>query len=140
VALSGAFESALYLLDTVNVFVWRGILEHLRGNDSLARAQFSAGRVIASDTGEGLGPDFAGPRRSVRIGSASVPGLCGTASWISAQRGSGPKFAYPPELLPRRVTGHAIVRAMIDSLGEAEALGSWCSSHQTRRSMRHCSR
>ena len=32
VALSGALESALYLLDSVNVFLWRGILEHLRGN------------------------------------------------------------------------------------------------------------
>src|SRR5260370_36479627 len=41
-----------------------------------------------------------------------------SASWLS-----GPKLAYPPELLRRRVAGHALVRAVIDTLGEAEGFG-----------------
>ncbi|HLZ45931.1 MAG TPA: energy transducer TonB, partial [Gemmatimonadales bacterium] len=40
------------------------------------------------------------------------------ATWVS-----GPKFAYPPALVSRRIAGHAIVRAVIDTLGEVEGMG-----------------
>ena len=39
-ALSDALRSALYVMDSVNVFVWRGIYEYFRGSDSLARLSF----------------------------------------------------------------------------------------------------
>lgn len=123
VALSGALESALYLLDSVNVFLWRGILEHLRGNDSLARLGFRQvvslhqTRVKGLDQiSPGLDDLFESEARPFRVYADSE--LDQRATWVS-----GPKFAYPPELLPRRVTGHAIVHAIIDSLGKAEALG-----------------
>ena len=122
-ALSGAYESARYLLDTVNVFIWRGILEHQRGSDSLARAHFR--KVIALDysgvTGldkisPGLDDLFESEARPFRVYPDSM--LERRAAWLS-----GPAVVYPPELRRRGVTGHAIVRAVVDTLGQAEPKG-----------------
>lgn len=120
-ALTAALGSALYVMDSVNVFVWRGILEHLRGNDSLARLSFR--RVIAehhittvqglNDISPSLVDMFESEARPFRIFTDSQVNQ--RAAWRS-----GPKLAYPPELLRRRVAGHAIVRAIIDTLGRAE--------------------
>jgi TonB family protein len=97
-ALDHALVASAYLMDTVHVFVWRAILAHMRGSDSLARVNFHAALALYS--------------------ALRVNGLDQRAAWIS-----GPKLAYPPELLRRRVAGHAIVRAVIDTLGEAEGFG-----------------
>lgn len=120
-ALSEALSSALYVMDSVKVFVWRGILEHLRGNDSLARLSFR--RVIAEhritemkgldDIAPGLENLFESEARPFRVYRDSL--LDQRAVWRS-----GPKLAYPPALMRRRVAGHAIVRAIIDTLGRAE--------------------
>ncbi len=123
VELSSALSSALYLLDSVNVFIWRGVLEHMRGNDSLARLSFR--QVVAlhqvnvrglDNVSPGLGDLFESEARPYRVYSDSE--LDRRAAWAS-----GPKLVYPPELRRRGVAGHAIVHAMIDSLGKVEALG-----------------
>jgi TonB family protein len=122
--LTGALGSALYVMDSVSVFVWRGILEHLRGNDSLARVSFR--RMIVEhrmtdvkgldDIAPGLADVFESEARPFRIYPDSQ--LDERAAWRS-----GPKLTYPPQLLRRRVSGHAIVRAIIDTLGRAEERG-----------------
>lgn len=123
-ALHAALGSALYVMDSVNVFVWRGILEHLRGNDSLSRLSFR--RAITEhrittikgldDISPGLADVFESEARPYRIYPDSQ--LDRRAVWRL-----GPKLAYPPELLRRRVAGRAIVRAVIDTLGRAEERG-----------------
>lgn len=123
-ALTAALGSALYVMDSVKVFVWRGILEHLRGNDSLAR--LSLRRVIVehhittvaglNDISPSLADVFESEARPFRIYPDSQ--LDQRAAWRA-----GPKLAYPPALLRRRVAGHAVVRAAIDTLGRAEERG-----------------
>lgn len=120
-ALSGALASALYVMDSVNAFVWRGILEHLRGNDSLASANFR--RVvqehhITSVNGlEKISPALAelfdAEARIVRIYADSQ--LDHLAGWQS-----GPQFEYPKQLIPYRVSGRGIVRAVVDSMGRVD--------------------
>lgn len=122
-ALSGALTSALYLLDSVNVFVWRGILEHLRGNDSLARLSFR--QVVALHQIKVKGLDKISPGLDDLFESEARPftiyadsELDQRAAWVS-----GPKLAYPKALLPKRVSGHAIVQAIVDTLGQVEGIG-----------------
>lgn len=120
-ALTQALGSALYMMDSVRAFVWRGILEHLRGNDSLARLNFR--RVIVEhhittakgldDNSPGLADIFESEARPYRVYPDSE--LDQRAVWRS-----GPAIAYPPDLRRRRVGGHAIVRAIIDTLGRAQ--------------------
>ena len=120
-ALTEALGSALYVMDSINVFVWRGIFEHLRGNDSLARLSFRRAIVEHGFTGlkgldeiaPGLGDVFESEARPFRIYADSQ--VDQRAAWRS-----GPKLAYPPALLRRRVAGRAIVRAIIDTVGRAE--------------------
>lgn len=123
-ALTEALGSALYVMDSVNVFVWRGIYEYFRGSDSLARLSFR--RVIAEhhittvtrldDLSPGLADLFESEARPFRVYPDSQ--LDQRAAWRS-----GPKLAYPPRLLRRRVSGHAVVRAIIDTLGRVEERG-----------------
>ena len=122
-ALSNAFESARYLLDTVDTFIWRGVLEHVRGNDSLARVNFR--KVIALDytnvTGldkiaPGLDDLFESEARPFRIYPDSM--LDQRAAWRS-----GPALVYPPESKRRGVAGHALIRAVIDTMGRPEEKG-----------------
>ena len=120
-ALTQALGSALYMMDSVNVFVWRGVMEHLRGNDSLARLSFRRAIVEhhitavkgLDENAPGLADIFESEARPFRIYADSE--LDQRAAWRS-----GPALAYPPELRRRRVAGHAVVRAVIDTLGRAE--------------------
>jgi TonB family protein len=120
-SLTQALGSALYMMDSVNAFVWRGILEHMRGNDSLARLSFRRAVVehhITTAKGlEGISPGLADifelESRPFRVYPDSE--LDQRAAWRSR-----PPIAYPPDLRRRRVGGHAIVRAIIDTLGRAE--------------------
>jgi len=123
-ALDHALGASAYLMDTVQVFVWRAILGHMRGNDSLARVNFHAALASYSalqvngldQIATGLSDVFESEARRIRVYPDSE--LDERASWLS-----GPKLAYPPELLRRRLAGHALVRAVIDTLGEAEGFG-----------------
>jgi TonB family protein len=120
-ALNEALGSALYLMDSVNVFVWRGILDHLRGADSLARLNFRRALVLRQvvavrgldDISPGLQDLFDAEARPFRVYVASE--LDEPASWRS-----GPKLAYPAELRRRRVGGHALITAVIDTAGRVE--------------------
>ena len=120
-ALDHGLESALYVMDGVNVFVWRGILEYLRGSDSLARLNFRralALNQIVSVRGldkisPGLADVFDAEARPFRVFSASQ--LDEPAAWRS-----GPSLVYPVELRRRRLGGHALVRAVVDTLGHIE--------------------
>src|SRR5258705_12441729 len=47
-ALDHGLGASAYLMDTVHVFVWRAILGHMRGNDSLARVNFHAALALYS--------------------------------------------------------------------------------------------
>jgi TonB family protein len=122
-ALNGALASALYVMDSVHVFVWRGILEHLRGNDSLSRlnfrrviTQYQLTNVTSLDKiSPGLQDLFDAEARPFRVFPDSA--LDQRAAWRS-----GPPIEYPSELRRRRVSGHALVRAVIDTLGRADAL------------------
>lgn len=123
-ALDHALVASAYLMDTVHVFVWRAILAHMRGSDSLARVNFHAALALYSalrvngldQVAPGLSDVFESEARRFRVYPDSE--LDERAAWLS-----GPKLAYPPELLRRRVAGHALVRAVIDTLGEAEGFG-----------------
>jgi len=123
-ALNEALESALYLMDSVNVFVWRGILEYVRGSDSLARTNFRSAlqlrQIVAvrglDEISPGLQDVFDAEARPFRIFVASD--LDEPAAWRS-----GPKLVYPAELRRRRVGGHALVTAVIDTLGRVEERG-----------------
>ena len=123
-ALDNALATSAYLMDTVHVFVWRAILAHIRGSDSLARINFHAALALYSalrvngldQVAPGLSDVFESEARRFRVYPDSE--LDERAAWRS-----GPKLAYPPELLRRRVAGHALVRAVIDTLGEAEGFG-----------------
>jgi TonB family protein len=123
-ALDHALVASAYLMDTVHVFVWRAILAHMRGSDSLARVNFHAALALYSalrvngldQLAPGLSDVFESEARRFRVYPDSE--VDERATWLS-----GPKLAYPPELLRRRVAGHAIVRAVIDTLGEAEGFG-----------------
>jgi len=123
-ALNHALGAAAYLMDTVHVFVWRAILEHMRGSDSLARVNFHSALVLYSalrvngldQIAPGLADVFESELRRFRVYPDSE--VDQRAAWVS-----GPKLAYPPDMLRRRVAGHALVRAVIDTLGEAEGFG-----------------
>jgi len=121
-ALSSALDSAAYLMDSVHVFVWRAILEHQRGSDSLARQSFGSAlalypalRVNGLDqVAPGLDAVFESELRGYRVYS---PGeLDEQAAWRS-----GPPLAYPADLRRRHVGGQAVVIAVIDTLGRVEA-------------------
>ncbi len=123
-ALGSALASALYVMDSVNVFIWRGILEHMRGNDSLARLSFrrliNEHRITSVEgldkVSPGLDDLFESEARPYRVYTDSQ--VDQRAAWVS-----GPKLAYPPQFLRARVSGHALVRAVVDTLGEAEGEG-----------------
>lgn len=121
VVLRAALESAAYQMDSVSVFVWRGILEHLRGSDSLAHLNFRqavalnpAIRVAGlQDISPGLADIFDAEMRAVRIHHATD--LEEQPAWRS-----GPAVVYPPELRRRGVGGRAVVRAVVDTLGHVD--------------------
>lgn len=123
-ALAAALGSALYVMDSVNVFVWRGVLEFYRGNDSLARVNFR--RIVMEHHMTGvrdldkidpaLADLFETEARPFRIYPDTM--LDQKAAWLS-----GPALAYPAALRRRRVAGRAIIQATIDTLGRVEERG-----------------
>lgn len=120
-ALSGALESAAYLMDSVHVFVWRAILGHMRGSDSLARENFHSALVLypplrvngLDQVAPGLDVIFDSESRGLRVYSASQ--VDQPAAWQS-----GRSLAYPPALRRRRVGGQALITAVVDTTGHVE--------------------
>lgn len=119
--LRSALESSAYVMDSVNVFVWRGILERLRGSDSLARLNFRRALILNPATAvrgldqisPGLGDLFDAESRAARVYHAAD--LEQQPAWTG-----GPSFVYPPELRRRRLAGIAVVRMVVDTGGRVE--------------------
>ena len=119
--LRAALESSVYVMDSVNVFVWRGILERLRGSDSLARHNFRQALILNPATAvrgldqmsPGLGELFDAESRAARVYHAAD--LEQQPAWSA-----GPSFVYPPELRRRRLAGLAVVRMVVDTEGRVE--------------------
>ena len=123
-ALASALGSALYPMDSVNAMVWRGVYEYLQGDEARARASFRRAlelRVISKIDGlEKISPglavafeDEARPYRVYRPSELDEP-----AVWHT-----GPAFVYPAELRRRRLAGHALIRAIVDTTGRVEERG-----------------
>ena len=123
-ALADALAAAGYVLDSVNVFVWRGILEYKRGHEDLARQSFRRAlatrqvRAISDldQVAPGLGDVFDSEARAYRVYRNSE--LEQPAAWRA-----GPALLYPSELRRRRVAGHALIRAVVDTAGKVEEQG-----------------
>jgi len=119
--LASALDDAAYVMDSVNVFVWRGIVARLRGSDSLARANFRQAINLNPVTAvrgldqisPGLGDLFDAEARAARIYHAAD--LDKQPAWSA-----GPAVVYPPELRRRGVAGLAVVRVVVDTLGHVE--------------------
>jgi TonB family protein len=117
--LRAALEAAGYLMDSVNILIWRGILEHLRGSDSLARLSFRQALKLNAGTSvkgldqisPGLGELFEDEARTAYVHST----VDEKPKWVS-----GPALVYPPALRRRRVAGTAVITANLDTLGRVE--------------------
>ncbi len=116
-----ALASAVYVMDSVNALVWRGVLEYQRGNRGLAQLSFRRAfklHVPSDVTGlETISPGvarlFDSEYRAVRVFPArevDVP-----ARWRVP-----PVFVYPAVLKPRRISGYALVHMVVDTLGNVE--------------------
>lgn len=122
VKLASALSSAAYQMDSVNIFVWRGILEHLRGSDSLARLNFRQAAALnpgvsvrgLDEIAPGLAELFSAEIRAARIYN-------GRTLEQPPKRSAGPTIVYPPELRRRGVAGRATVSVVVDTLGRIEA-------------------
>ena len=121
VELSGALENAPYIMDSCWAYVWRGVLEYQRGHYRLARLSFRRALTLHPDPGaRGLDTISTGlanlfdaeyrANRTFRTWDLDQPVL-----WVAA-----PQLAYPRELRPRRVSGTALVRMLVDTLGEVD--------------------
>jgi len=119
--LTEALAGAYYVMDSVDALVWRGVLEYQRGNRTLAQLTFRRAfslHVPTDVTGletisPGVARMFDSEYRAIRIFSArevDVP-----ARWAVP-----PVFVYPAVLKPRRISGHALVHVVVDTLGNVE--------------------
>ena len=108
-------------MDSVNTFVWRGVLEYQRGNSSLARLNFRRALKLHPDPGvsgleafsPGLAKLYDSEFRAVRVFAARD--LDEPARWRIE-----PVFVYPAALRSRRIAGHALIRVVVDTLGRVE--------------------
>jgi TonB family protein len=120
-ALDAALRSATYLMDSVSVYVWRGVVGHLRGSDSLARLSFRQALTLNGGTSvrgldqisPGLAELFDAESRAMHVRDPSE--LDEKPAWHA-----GPGVVYPREVRRRRVAGLAVVTAIVDTLGRVE--------------------
>lgn len=120
-ALSSALDSAVYMMDSVHVYVWRAILGRLRGSDSLARESFHTALVLypplkvngLDQVAPGLDELFESEARAMRVYNGSE--LEQPAAWRS-----GPALAYPADLRRRGAGGQATVMITVDTAGRME--------------------
>ena len=116
--LEAAFAQAAYRMDSVWVYIWYGVVEHLRGRDDITRASFRRALLLHPNPGAdslasispALAELFDQESRAIRVRSSND--VDQPARWRS-----GPVFVYPPSLRARRIAGHALVRAIVDTAG-----------------------
>jgi len=119
--LGTALDSAAYLMDSVHVFVWRAILEHLQGSDSLARQSFQSALMLypalrvnnLDQVAPGLDAVFQSELRGMHVYSGGE--VDEQATWRA-----GSPLVYPADLRRRKVAGQAVVTAVVDTLGYVE--------------------
>ena len=119
--MSGALDSAPYIMDSAWAYVWRGVLEYERGNRQLARLSFRRALALYPDPGirgldtisTGLANLFDTESRGMR--TFRPWDLDQPVRWVAV-----PQFAYPRELRARRVSGPAVVRVIVDTLGHVD--------------------
>jgi len=112
VALSEALDAAPYIMDSAWAYVWRGVLEYQRGNRQLARLSFRRARGLDTIS-PGLANLFDTEFRATR--TFRRWDLDQPVRWLAS-----PQLAYPRELRPRRVSGPALVRVIVDTLGHVD--------------------
>ena len=126
VLLRAALDTAAHptFAEQATALTWRGVLEFVRGNDSLARLALREALHLAPDLRfDGLevtGPTLAAILEEER--SARGPATVHVSGLVEVrpQRTGGPSVYYPPAVARRRVTGTAVVAAVIDTFGHAE--------------------
>jgi len=118
VELAGALETAPYIMDSCWAYVWRGVLEYQRGHYQLARLSFRRAFALHPDPDvrdlDEIAPGVAAlydvefrANRTFQTWDLDRP-----ARWVTV-----PQFSYPAALRSRRVSGEAIVRMIVDTLG-----------------------
>lgn len=121
VELSDALDSAPYIMDSAWACVWRGILEYQRGRSALAQLSFRRAFALHPDPGvrgldtiaPGLVSLFDAEFRAAR--TFRTWDLDEPVRWVIA-----PQFEYPRQLRSRRVAGTALVRMLVDTLGQVD--------------------
>jgi hypothetical protein len=119
--LTEALAGAVYVMDSVDALIWRGVLEYQRGNMSLARLSFRRAFKVhlpvdvpgLDAISPALARLFDSEYRAVRIFPARE--VDAPAHWRMP-----PVFVYPAVLKPRRIAGHALVHMVVDTLGNVE--------------------
>ena len=120
--LTVALGRAAYTLDTVNVYVWRGALDYQRGFIGQARMNFRRALRLHADP-EIIGLDSLSPELATLFDSE----YRGNRIFLScdvdepARIRWGPAFVYPEDLRPHRVVGRALLRVVVDTLGQISA-------------------
>jgi len=108
-------------MDSSWAYVWRGVLEYQRGHYQLARLNVRRALALYPDPGvrglDTISPGLANlfdvesrAHRTFRAWDLDQP-----VRWLTA-----PQFVYPRELRRRRVSGAAVVRMLVDTLGHVE--------------------
>jgi tetratricopeptide (TPR) repeat protein len=119
--LSQALAIAPYIMDSSWSYIWRGVLEYQQGRQQLARVSFRRALALHPDPGvRGLDTISTGlanlydrefrAMRTFRSWDLDQP-----ARWTTR-----PEFVYPRGLSPRRRTGEAIVRVIVDTAGRVD--------------------
>jgi len=118
ITLGAALERAAYTMDSVWVYIWYGVVQHLRGRDDVTQASFRRALTLHPNPGadslekisRAVAELYDRESRAIRV--RSPRDVDQPAGWRS-----GLVFVYPLELRSRRVAGHALVRAIVDTLG-----------------------
>lgn len=119
--LSDALQSAPYVMDSAWVHIWRGVLEYQRGEPELARLSFRRAFALHPDPGvrdlDTIATELATlfdaefrASRTFRTWDIDEP-----VRWVIS-----PPLEYPRGLRARRVSGTALVRMLIDTLGQVD--------------------
>lgn len=119
--LTKALVSAVYVMDSVDALVWRGVLEYQRGNVSVARLSLRGAFKLhvpydvpqLDAISPALARFFDSEYRAIRVFPAKEVDV--PARWRIP-----PVFVYPAVLKPRRIAGHALVHMVVDTLGRVE--------------------
>ena len=119
--LSDALEFAPYIMDSSWTYIWRGVLEYQQGRQQLARASFRRALALHPDPGvRGLDTISTG---LANLYDREFRALRTFRSWDLDQPArwtTRPDFVYPRGLSPRRPTGEAIVRVIVDTAGRVD--------------------